>query len=328
MEQIFTPQTDYKVLVRCYTYNHSKYIKDALNGFAMQKTDFPFVCLVMDDCSTDGEQDVIKAWMESECDMEQAKNVEIEKSFVIIVPHKTNASCTFAFYLLKQNLHKTGGKKILLAPWRDHSDYEALCEGDDYWTDSLKLQKQVDFLESHPDFSMCFHNAVVENEANKATAFQEGGVEDMEYYTNDIFPRWIIPTASVVYRGKIVSAYPIKHREMLLYGDICLFLTCTHVGRVWGMREVMSLYRINTGGVTQQEKAPDYRLWIRHERCLRMNFPQINHRMINEHISGYYYSLARNGNSILRRISDFMLAILNSPVYVLRKWMDAIRRKV
>lgn len=106
MVQIYTPKQDYKVLVRCFTYNQSHYIEDALDGFAMQKTDFPFVCLVMDDCSTDGEQEVIKAWMECECDMTKVEFIELELSCVILVPHKTNPTCTFAFYLLKQNLYK------------------------------------------------------------------------------------------------------------------------------------------------------------------------------------------------------------------------------
>ena len=87
------------MLVRCFTYNQSKYIEDALNGFAMQQTNFPFVCLVMDDCSTDGEQEVIKAWMQRECDMEKSEVIEIPTSVVFIVPHKTNTSCSFAFYL-------------------------------------------------------------------------------------------------------------------------------------------------------------------------------------------------------------------------------------
>ena len=98
------PQQEYKVLVRCFTYNQSKYIEDTLNGFAMQQTDFPFICLVMDDASTDGEQDVIKAWMEGECDMDKAEIIDIPTSVVIIVQHKINPSCTLAFYLLKQNL--------------------------------------------------------------------------------------------------------------------------------------------------------------------------------------------------------------------------------
>ncbi len=155
MELVYTPKQEYKVLVRCFTYNQSKYIEDALNGFAMQKTDFPFVCLVMDDASTDGEQEVLKSWMERECDIEKAENVEIEKSYITLVPHKTNSSCTFAFYFLKENLYKTDGKTPLIAPWREHCEYEALCEGDDYWIHPGKLQMQADVLDEHKELDMC-----------------------------------------------------------------------------------------------------------------------------------------------------------------------------
>lgn len=75
MQQIYTHKINYKVQARCLTYNQAKYIEDALNGFAMQQTNFPFVCLVIDDCSTDGEQEVIKSWMNRECDMDKAEYV-------------------------------------------------------------------------------------------------------------------------------------------------------------------------------------------------------------------------------------------------------------
>lgn len=159
MEQVYTPNQNFKVLVNCMTYNQSKYIEDALNGFVMQKTDFSFVCLVMDDASTDGEQEVIKAWMERECDMEKVENLEIEKSFVTIVPHRANVNCTFAFYFLKENLYKKGGKTPMITPWREHCEYEALCEGDDYWIDNNKLQNQVSFLDSHQEYSASATNS-------------------------------------------------------------------------------------------------------------------------------------------------------------------------
>lgn len=162
------PKQEYKVLVRCYTYNHSKYIGDALNGFAMQQTNFPFVCLVMDDASTDGEQEVIKQWMGRECDMDRAETIDIPTSVVIIVPHKTNPSCTFAFYLLKQNLYRVKGeKKKHVDPWREKCEYEALCEGDDYWIDPLKLQKQVEIMNLTPDIGLVHTAFNIVDENNK-----------------------------------------------------------------------------------------------------------------------------------------------------------------
>lgn len=169
MEQIYIPERDYKVLVRCFTYNQSKYIEETLNGFAIQQTSFPFVCLVMDDCSTDGEQEVIKQWMERECDMDKVEYVEIELSIIALVPHKTNGYCTFAFFFLKTNLYKKQSVKLqLVASWREHCIYEAFCEGDDYWTSSTKLREQVNFMDNNPDYGMCYTNCdVIYQENNK-----------------------------------------------------------------------------------------------------------------------------------------------------------------
>lgn len=149
---------DYKVLVECMTYNQSNYITDALNGFAMQNTNFPYVCLVMDDASTDGEQAVIKSWIEKACDLPKAVRYNIPESEVIIVPHKTNLSCAFVFYFLKVNLFNTDKKEFILKNWRAHSYYEAFCEGDDYWVNPLKLEKQVEFMDTHPEVDICAHS--------------------------------------------------------------------------------------------------------------------------------------------------------------------------
>ena len=163
------PKREYKVLVRCFTYNHSKYIEDALNGFAIQQTNFPYVCFVMDDASTDGEQEVIKNWMERECDMRRAETFDIPTSVVIIVPHKNNQSCTFAFYLLKQNLNGTGERKMKhVYPWREKCMYEALCEGDDYWINPLKLEMQYNALEADSQATMVYCNFdTIDSNGNK-----------------------------------------------------------------------------------------------------------------------------------------------------------------
>lgn len=148
---------DYKVLINCMTYNQGIYIEDALAGFAMQNTSFPFVCLVMDDASTDGEQEVIKSWMEKECNLTNAVLYDIPEAQVVVVTHKTNLSCVFAFYFLKVNLFNTDKKEHILKEWRLRSEYEAFCEGDDYWVNPLKLAKQVEFMDAHPEVDICAH---------------------------------------------------------------------------------------------------------------------------------------------------------------------------
>ena len=159
---------DYLVLVRCYTYNHSKYIENALKGFVVQKTNFPYVCLIVDDASTDGAQDVIKSFLNSECEMGNAKFYDVDTAYIIEAQHRTNILCTMVVYLLKENLYKQPTKKTaLITPWRNHCKYEAMCEGDDYWINPLKLQMQVDYMEQNPDCSLVYTNINVYNEKLK-----------------------------------------------------------------------------------------------------------------------------------------------------------------
>lgn len=134
------------VTVRCLTYNHMPFIRKSLEGFVMQKTNFRFEVVIHDDASTDGTADVVREFA--------------EKYPEIIVP-----------VLEKENLYSKGGGRIsrVLEPYM-RGKYVAYCEGDDYWTDPLKLQKQVDFLEAHPDYVLCYTDAEVVDE-NDAPVF-------------------------------------------------------------------------------------------------------------------------------------------------------------
>lgn len=274
----------YKVLVHCCTYNQSKYIEQTLDGFVLQNTDFPFLCLIVDDCSTDGEQNVIEHWMYEECDMENAKYFEIPESKIIVVSHKRNVQCVFAFYFLTKNLYREQEKKRrLYEPWQENCEYFALCEGDDYWIGAEKLQKQVVFLENNSDYSMCFHSAFIEkeNETLKTNIACET-IEDRDYSSNEIFSRWIIPTASVVLRKEILSA-PLKRKENLINGDIIFFLTCCEYGKIHGFSEKMAVYRLNMDSVTQNlgsklnriKKYPDF------FEAIAENFPSLSREILD-----------------------------------------------
>ena len=124
------------VSIWCTVYNHEPYVRQCLDGFVMQRTNFPFEAIVHDDASTDGSAAIIREYAEKYPD--------------IIKPiYETENQYTIpgAF------------RRILEAALHPDSKYVAICEGDDYWTDPEKLQIQVDFLERHPDYSMCFHRA-------------------------------------------------------------------------------------------------------------------------------------------------------------------------
>lgn len=150
----------FKLYVNCMTYNHSAYIEDTLNGFCMQETNFPFVCVVMDDASTDGEQQVIEKYLHEHFDLSDdtvVRNEETDDFKMTFACHKKNRNCFFAVYYLKFNHWKANkSKDPYYAEWADNVKYIAFCEGDDYWIDSNKLQKQVNVLDTHSNVT-CVH---------------------------------------------------------------------------------------------------------------------------------------------------------------------------
>lgn len=263
------PKQEYKVLVKCFTYNQSKYIEEALNGFAMQQTNFPFVCLVMDDASTDGEQEVIRAWMERECDINKAEIIDIPTSIVIIVPHKTNTSCTFAFYLLKYNLYGTGDRKMNhVYPWREKCVYEALCEGDDYWIDSLKLQEQVDFLDENPEYVLVHSDFIALNDSTGhrvSNASSRYKIYNGNVF-NYLFEGCFIRTPTVCFRK---VDYELHYNDLpanTFNGDLFLFYNLAAKGKFYFFEKEMCVYRVlqeSASHTTSEQKRK--KIWQRYK---------------------------------------------------------------
>lgn len=298
--------SDVLVSICCITYNHAPYIRQCLDGFIMQKTNFKFEILIHDDASTDGTADIIREY--------EAKYPNILKPI-----YQT------------ENQYSKGKNISATYNWpRAQGKYIAMCEGDDYWTDPLKLQKQVDFLEGHPDFSMCFHRAKIKNECNANTSYARcEEIETKEYFANDMCPMWIVPTASVVYRRQLVSTYPIKHRDWFDSGDIVLFETCAHVGRVWGMEDAMSVYRMNAGSLLQN---PQYLLGqvrksVTHYRALKMNFPLLDADCMDELTGLSYYRLMKLTPNVFEKLKCLVFSIYYNPSYMWSKIIKLVRRK-
>lgn len=257
------PLQRYKVYCRCFTFNQAPYIEDALNGFAIQKTSFPYACMVVDDCSTDGEQEVIKSWLEKECDMSSVKYYDDETVHVIFVPHTANTNCTFAVYLLKENLYKHKERKMsYVAPWRQRCEYEALCEGDDYWTNPNKLQKQVDFLDHHEEYTLIGCNARIETaDGNFLHFFSDKSSSDIT--VEDIINKWTIPTASMLFRSVVMKSCPeIKNAPQ---GDIIMQLTCADLGKCRYESDVYCVYRwLVPGSSTSRVRNDQLNYYYRH----------------------------------------------------------------
>ena len=246
----------YKVCVCSITYNHSKFIKEAMDGFCMQQTDFPYICCIIDDASTDGEQKVLNDYLEYNFRLSEGYKKETEYAYVTFAQHNENRNCYFVVLLLKYNHYQKGigwKKAQYIAEWRDNCKYEALCEGDDYWTDPKKLQKQVDFLDDNPDYSMCFANAIEHWEDGRNEDKIFSNVQDREYSGVEIFKTWTVPTASVMHRMSVKDSdvyIKATQNKKFIYGDILLFLSCAHEGKMRGMSDIMTVYRKQPGGMT------------------------------------------------------------------------------
>lgn len=225
------------VAIRCITYNHEAYIRDALDGFVMQKTDFPYVAIIHDDASTDRTAEIIKDY--------EAKYPHIIKPI----------------YETENQYSKRDGSLSRImrdACIASRAKYIAVCEGDDYWTDPLKLQKQVDFLESHPDYSMCFHNALVhyENGNNEDHLFAK--LENREYPVEETVENWIVPTASILLNCSVLSSIYYKRvgeSNKFVVGDNPLIRCCGMSGKIYGFKDVMGVYRKQPGGWTENLNA-------------------------------------------------------------------------
>ena len=331
LNEVYKPKKDYKVIVKTITFNQSKYIQDTLNGIAMQKTNFPFVNIVLEDNSTDGEQEVIRTWLERECDISLAEYFDIPTAKVIIAPHRTNTNNLFAVYFHKENLFREKAKREeQVNPWRINSKYEALCEGDDYWTDPYKLQKQVDFLESNPNYSMCFHKAEIVNELNQNVVLKSHVIENRDYTANELFCNWIVPTASMMYRKEILC-FPYKKQERMLNGDISIVLTCAMLGKIRGFNDVMCVYRMQSTGVTYDKKLHNYRIfkYPDHYLYIKDNFSiLLDRNTINKSISQAYFGRIFVQDDFTKKIIDLLLSFYYHPVFAIKGLLRYIHNKV
>jgi len=206
------------------TYNHEKFIAKTIESAMMQKVNFNFSILLLDDLSTDRTKSIIRKYEE-----EYPENI-----------------C--AFYN-NENMYSKQMNNWEFLFKHVTSKYIALLDGDDYWTDPLKLQKQIDFLEANPSFSMCFHNALVtfEDKKKEARLFLSNVQKDV-FTVQDLCKKNIIPTASLIFRSSIIKDIPDWFYRCP-FGDWPLSLFIAEHGKVKYFNEVMSVYRVHSGGI-------------------------------------------------------------------------------
>lgn len=239
-----------EICVRCMTYNHVKYVKETLDGFCMQKTSIPYVCVIVDDCSKDGEAELIKDYVNKNFDLDDRSVVRKEENDNYVLTyarHKTNKNCHFVVLQLKYNHYLIRKPKYpYLSEWVDNAKYIAICEGDDYWTDQYKLQVQFDYMESHHECVMTCHRAYLYSEKKKKI-IGEQYCRNSEGVLNpdDIINRTglYIPTCSLMYRPEIKNNYP-QYCQNCNVGDYPLQISAAMKGTVYYFDKAMSVYRV------------------------------------------------------------------------------------
>ncbi len=243
----------FKVSVWCNTYNQASYIKDTMDGFCMQQTSFPFVCLIMDDASTDGEPEVIKQYLNDHFDTEWTK--ETDDYHLTVARHQENKNCYFAVYLLKYNHYSI--KKPRLKYYRevtDEIDYVGLCEGDDYWTDAHKLQKQADALDANPQATLVYTNfQAIDGEGNPIS---RPFIKDYpgRSHSGDNLPTLLrhgnyIMVFTSMYRYKVWKSESFANCPIKM--DFALTLSAALMGDFIWLPEQTGCYRILESGMIQ-----------------------------------------------------------------------------
>lgn len=215
------------VSICCITYNHEKYIAQALDGFLMQKTNFRYEIIIGEDCSTDNTKKIIE-------------------DYCLNYPGKVQ---------IVTDTVNVGGTKNGIRTF-DHAKgkYIAICDGDDYWTDPLKLQKQIDFMESQQDCVMCCHYSRVINDKGELI-YENPAPVSLEFAYEDVLlgRKEETRTSSILMKNKLqikqISSNDWFYR---VYGTdtfFKLYALAKEGGKIYVLPEVMSVYRLHNGGI-------------------------------------------------------------------------------
>ncbi len=259
-----------KVSIVTITYNHEKYVRQALDSFLAQQTDFDFEIVIADDASTDNTQKIIREYSQAH-----------PKLFKTILRQKNIGAVNNSIDSLKAA----------------SGEYIALCEGDDYWTDNRKIQKQVNFMEEHKTHALCFHRVkvVYEDKSASDTVFPD---QEPDYFNRDNLLREnFIQTNSVMYRRLDYSHLPTNVMPL----DWYLHLYHAKTGDIGFIDEVMSVYRRHPGGVWWDTHKDAGRIWekhgynfliLMHELMILYGANKEKKKIIDNHVAGSYEIIA------------------------------------
>lgn len=218
------------VTIRCLVYNHEPYLRQCLDGFVMQKTNFPFEAIVHDDASTDRSAEIIREYAEKYPD--------------IIKP----------IFETENQYSKKDGSLRRIMDKHMRGKYIAMCEGDDYWIDPLKLQKQVDFLENHREYGMCYTLVNLYFQSKGKKGKQWGGADTS---FDNLLEDNCIPTLTCVMRKELRNKYieeinpSIRNWNM---GDYPMWLWFAVKSKIACLSDITGVYRVLDNSISHSSK--------------------------------------------------------------------------
>lgn len=248
------------------TYNQEKFIAQAVDSVLMQETDFDFEIVIGEDCSADATPDILKQYQQK-----HPKRIRL--------------------LLRKANLGVHRNFVDALAA--SQGQYAAALEGDDYWTSPHKLQEQVNFLDSHPECAICFHDA---------TKFYEDGSREPAAYcpadqkeistVEDLLVKNFIPFCTVMFRQRLFAPFPDWYYDLSM-GDWPLHILNAEHGNIGYINEVMAAYRIHEQGVwSRLDKIQMLQGFIKLFEQLKAHLDARYRRQIRTTLANYCYDLA------------------------------------
>jgi glycosyltransferase involved in cell wall biosynthesis len=233
-----------KVSVSVITYNHEEFIAQAVDSILRQEVNFDYEIVIGEDVSSDRTREIV---------------LELEKRH----PGKIRVLLQDAVDSERDRARGLGGKKNFVKTLQEcRGEYVALLDGDDYWTDSHKLQKQVDFLEQHPECSLCFHNAEMFYDDGSQRSMNLRPADQKEISTVEDILAGVVPIpCTVMFRNNLLGALP-ESFDSVANGDWMLFVLLAEHGTVGYLNEVMAAYRMHAGGIwsrlTAQQRVKEH----------------------------------------------------------------------
>jgi glycosyltransferase involved in cell wall biosynthesis len=252
------------VSVLVMTYNHRSFIHQALDSVLEQQASFNYEILISEDCSTDGTREIVQEY--------QQRHPETVRLLLSERNIRSNA-------VVVRGIEAARGR------------YVALLDGDDYWTSPLKLQKQVDFLDSHPECSLCFHNATVVSDRE---GFQPWNWTPAGHPQNstleDLWMGNFIATCSTMFRKGLIDKVPAWYNAMFPITDWPLHLLNAEHGKIGYIDEVMGAYRYHEGGYySPLSQAQKLDKTLAFYRTMNANLDYRYDAIIKVAISKYFY---------------------------------------